>query len=1158
MLWFGLVLAWFPWGTQAAFSDVLSTHPHRLAIDYVEAEGIVGGYPDGTFGPDNTVNRVELLKIVLEANPVVAECAAVEFSDVPGATWYGEYLQNAVCREVVRGYDDGTFRPGQAVLFTEAAKILANVYAQDAIQTTGVWYEGYAQALAELNAIPRELRRFDGELTRGQLAEMIYRLETQDQSQPSLSWNELKTQTEQAPREPETGGPLSLPKDPAVSTPLPPAQPPAPNFDIPISAIADPFDFLPGLTSAAIKQLNDLEPRRLGSQYYLVNRGNVWLWWTQEGVFPSRTILLVEGDSTPQHVRGLWQHLRGSTLKDVIIASVPPGNDEAQVGAGKLPPVLSEVVEQHYGGSFDFKAGTHAHAQLILDGAMKTHFELLSLPLSDLYLTVGRELPPFDQSTVASGGLEENKKSGNFKEALKPTNYIEITHQGVWTEPLDIAGLELTDTTVYYDDSNTFGLWGVGPFEGVMSTFFYQGPLVKSKDPAEYAAAQLGFGAAEMTLPLYLKFMVAYQSRLPGGSVFQYLDSAKQASLSAMQAGLNALPLEVITVRQPKLQNFSFKSGDKFPGLDKFNLVALGPLAQSKDNTSGPLFRLTGDGIVLGEKMGDFDLTMTERKTEAKAQGSLGISLGSVSGQSLGTLGSSVALELLADAQTNRLKLKGAFSAGPLVSQPLAIDLRADNFTYSAPSSCAFPFQLKATAAPTRTLGELNFTPSASLPDPAQLLSCPEDIYFVIKNGVTYAFNRGVALAELANSYLPENEVTRIGIEGLKFAGGAVIEAPEEILNLAKQVPGVGELIELQNKIADEAKKAAEEAARQAAEEARKAAEKAAQEAAKAAQEAARAAERALNESLKQFDNFISNPGDTIKSVGGFVSSVGGAIGGLFGGGGGSSIPGFGWVGPYQNIKAIDIGVGHHREPKTLKQRVWLVSETGYPLQADDVGGGGFYFYYRNAGLGSNFPGFVRIDVDQDGYPSAIDKKGRLWTYNGSRWNLTSTYALDVGIGGGYIWIISTEAQWGSYRIYRAPYSAGRTNFKWKYMGGAGTKIDVGKDGRAWAINKAFEVWEWKNNQWSNRHGRAIDIAVSESNRAWVLSAADYNFGHGGGRIYTYETCHWNGFLNRCMTEVPAAWVATAGFAHTIGAGWGPLVWAVNSGDNVYLGTGRR
>lgn len=49
---------------RGGFSDVPFNHLNAETIDYVQANGIVSGYPDGTFRPDQTINRAEFVKII--------------------------------------------------------------------------------------------------------------------------------------------------------------------------------------------------------------------------------------------------------------------------------------------------------------------------------------------------------------------------------------------------------------------------------------------------------------------------------------------------------------------------------------------------------------------------------------------------------------------------------------------------------------------------------------------------------------------------------------------------------------------------------------------------------------------------------------------------------------------------------------------------------------------------------------------------------------------------------------------------------------------------------------------------------------------------------------------------------------------------------------
>lgn len=175
----------------AAFSDVSRSHPYAGAIAHVQAEGIVSGYPDGTFRPDQNVNRAEFTKIVIGATfteRALGFCDPnhiYDYSDVDSGVWYAKHLCLAVQHNIVSGYSDGTFRPEVGINAAEAAKIIASTDILDAgghqvgtlpIVIGGAWYEQYMIYLADRNALPASVQYPEQSITRGELAEMIYKL----------------------------------------------------------------------------------------------------------------------------------------------------------------------------------------------------------------------------------------------------------------------------------------------------------------------------------------------------------------------------------------------------------------------------------------------------------------------------------------------------------------------------------------------------------------------------------------------------------------------------------------------------------------------------------------------------------------------------------------------------------------------------------------------------------------------------------------------------------------------------------------------------------------------------------------------------------------------------------------------------------------------
>lgn len=118
------------------FPDVKDNHPNVEAINYLFSKKTINGYPDGTFKPDGEINRAELTKMIVttKINPsksIFKNC----FPDVE-EQWYAPYICYAKAKSWVQGYPDGTFGPEKSVNRAEALKIILGVMFKSAIEDT--------------------------------------------------------------------------------------------------------------------------------------------------------------------------------------------------------------------------------------------------------------------------------------------------------------------------------------------------------------------------------------------------------------------------------------------------------------------------------------------------------------------------------------------------------------------------------------------------------------------------------------------------------------------------------------------------------------------------------------------------------------------------------------------------------------------------------------------------------------------------------------------------------------------------------------------------------------------------------------------------------------------------------------------------------------
>ncbi len=191
--------------TQEPFNDIPESHVHYDAIEYLRLNNIVHGYEDGTFRADTRINRAEFVQLITnpfflqgeKMNDCIAENNMQEdntifFSDVLRDVWYAEEVCIAKVKDLVDGYPDGTFKPGRNIIFVEGAKIIANTFVLNLREEGEIWYEPYVTKMGELNAIPTSVNSLNGLLTRGEVAEMLYRVKTQNTSKSSKTYANLK------------------------------------------------------------------------------------------------------------------------------------------------------------------------------------------------------------------------------------------------------------------------------------------------------------------------------------------------------------------------------------------------------------------------------------------------------------------------------------------------------------------------------------------------------------------------------------------------------------------------------------------------------------------------------------------------------------------------------------------------------------------------------------------------------------------------------------------------------------------------------------------------------------------------------------------------------------------------------------------------------
>ena len=89
--------------------------------------GVLGGYSDGTFRPNAPITRAEFAKIAVSFAQINGFSEYGYFTDVNSSDWYAPYVDAAKAVGLIEGYSDGSFKPENKITRAEACAIVNRV-----------------------------------------------------------------------------------------------------------------------------------------------------------------------------------------------------------------------------------------------------------------------------------------------------------------------------------------------------------------------------------------------------------------------------------------------------------------------------------------------------------------------------------------------------------------------------------------------------------------------------------------------------------------------------------------------------------------------------------------------------------------------------------------------------------------------------------------------------------------------------------------------------------------------------------------------------------------------------------------------------------------------------------------------------------------------
>ena len=163
------------------------TPTEKIETEKIIFRAYLNGYPDGTVRPDGEVTRGEVAAILARLkldSEDVEYTSKTEYSDVSTEDWFAASIAYVSDKGIMTGYEDGTFKPNEKISRAEYAVALArfkNLTVMDSkfSDVKGHWAEGYIGAVENakwINGYEDGLFHPEFAITRAEVASMTNKM----------------------------------------------------------------------------------------------------------------------------------------------------------------------------------------------------------------------------------------------------------------------------------------------------------------------------------------------------------------------------------------------------------------------------------------------------------------------------------------------------------------------------------------------------------------------------------------------------------------------------------------------------------------------------------------------------------------------------------------------------------------------------------------------------------------------------------------------------------------------------------------------------------------------------------------------------------------------------------------------------------------------
>lgn len=117
------------------FADVTSDRWSAHDIEYMADKEIITGYPDGEFKPQNNLTRAEFASLIYRFAGLKTVDSQNPFDDLDEEHWAYKNILSLVHSGLIDGYEDGTFRPENEITRAEVMTVVNKILGRNPLDS---------------------------------------------------------------------------------------------------------------------------------------------------------------------------------------------------------------------------------------------------------------------------------------------------------------------------------------------------------------------------------------------------------------------------------------------------------------------------------------------------------------------------------------------------------------------------------------------------------------------------------------------------------------------------------------------------------------------------------------------------------------------------------------------------------------------------------------------------------------------------------------------------------------------------------------------------------------------------------------------------------------------------------------------------------------